>query len=215
MEATENLDQSATLAWRTAWSDKKFRIKTITGSLLLAVLLAGFPFFFEIIERRPGIQLNDPLLALLPPADVSVLTFVIIWSVTLFLWVRCVQNPAIFLVTLWSLVILCISRIISISLVPLDPPAGLIPLKDPVSSLFYGGPEVFITKDLFYSGHTATQFLIFLSLQQRKDKLIALLASITVGMLVLIQHVHYTIDVVSAFIFTYFIYRMGKWIALG
>lgn len=207
--------QPAAGAWRTAWLNKKFRIKTIAGSILLIGLLIYFPFFFNVIEKRPGIQLNDRLLAMIPPADVSVLTFIIIWSVTLFLWVRCIQVPEIFLVTLCSLVLLCFSRILSISLLPLDPPAGLIPLKDPLSSLFYGGPQVFITKDLFYSGHTATQFLIFLSLQKKKDKIIALLSSLTVGALVLIQHVHYTVDVLAAFVFTYFIYLAGRKIALS
>jgi hypothetical protein len=89
----------------------------------------------------------------------------------------------------------------------------LIPLKDPISSLFYGGTQVFITKDLFYSGHTSTQFLIFLCLKKRNDKIVALLATCIVGILVLVQHVHYTIDVLAAFAFTYVIYLMGKKIA--
>ncbi len=207
-------NQRIAMAWRTAWRDRDFRIKTITGSLLLIAVLIFFPYFFGVIERRHGIRLNDWLLAAIPPIDVSGLTFIVIWSMTIFLWVRCAQTPRIFLVTLVSLLILCFSRILSISIVPLDPPAGLIPLTDPISSLFYGGPKVFITKDLFYSGHTATQFLIFLCLEKKKDKLVALLATITVGTLVLVQHVHYTVDVAAAFIFTWPIYLLGKKIAL-
>ena len=109
-----------------------------------------------------------------------------------------------------SLVLLCISRMITITLIPLNPPIGLIPLKDPISSLFYGGTGVFITKDLFYSGHTSTQFLIFLCLTKRSDKIIAFIATITVGILVLIQHVHYTIDVLAAFVFTYVVIYLER-----
>ena len=102
---------------------------------------------------------------------------------------------------------------ISITLLPLEPPVGLIPLKDPISSIFYGGTQVFIKKDLFYSGHTSIQFLIFLSLKKRTEKIVSLLATISIACFVLIQHVHYTIDVIAAIAFTYLIYRIGKWIA--
>ena len=213
MEETLKTGDGIIVAWQKAWNDRSFRIKTITGGLLLISFIIGFPFFFAVIEKRQGIQLDDPLLNLLPPTDVSVLTFIIIWSMTIFLWIRCFQTPAIFLVTLCSLVMLCFSRVLSISFVPLDPPAGLIPLRDPISSLFYGGPQVFITKDLFYSGHTATQFLIFLCLHQKKDKLLALASTCIVAVLVLVQHVHYTIDVLAAFVFTYVMYLLGKKIA--
>lgn len=201
------------MAWSKAWSNPAFKRKTITYSILLIVLLAVFPFFFAYIEQRQGVQLRDPLLDNIPAVDVSLATFIVIWSMTLFLWTRFLRAPSVFLVTLCSIVLLFISRLISISLVPLDPPAGLIPLKDPIVSLFYGGTDVFITKDLFYSGHTSTQFLFFLCLPKRRDKLIALAASCAVGLLVLVQHVHYTIDVISAFILTWPIYMLGKKLA--
>ncbi|MES2003431.1 MAG: phosphatase PAP2-related protein [Bacteroidota bacterium] len=213
MEDRDGANKRIALAWRKAWGNRDFRLKTIIGTILLLVVILSLPYFFAIIERRQGVQFNDWLLGFIPPVDVSLLTFILIWSMTLFLWVRAIQNPAIFLVALCSLVILCYSRIVTISLIPLNPPAGLIPLKDPISSLFYGGPEVFITKDLFYSGHTATQFLIFLCLHKKTDKLIALFSTITVAALVLVQHVHYTIDVLAAFVITYFVYLLGKKVA--
>ncbi len=197
-------------SWDEAWDNRVFRIKTISASILLVITLAIFPLFFSIIEKRIGLQLNDYLLQRLPAADVSVTTFIVIWSVTILLLVRCVQRADIFLLMLWAFLFLCLSRILTITLVPLSPPEGLIPLKDPLTSIFYGGTDKFITKDLFYSGHTSIQFLIFLVLKKKADKIIALLASIAVGMLVLIQHVHYTIDVLAAFVFTYIIYRIAK-----
>lgn len=215
MEEKELRNKAIALAWRKAWSNKGFRQKTVVASVVLIAVLIAFPFFFALIEQRHGTQFNDRLLQFLPAIDVSGVTFVVIWSMSVFLWIRCAQKPYIFLVTLCSFVILCFTRMITISLFPLNPPEGLIPLRDPISSLFYGGPEVFITKDLFYSGHTATQFLIFLCLQKRNDKIIAFLSTLTVAALVLIQHVHYTIDVLGAFVITYFVYLLGKKIALA
>ena len=206
-------NQVTARAWKNAWSNRSYRLKTIIGTVLFLSILASLPFFFSIIELRHGSLLNDRLLHILPAIDVSVPTFIIIWAMVILLLYRCTQDPSLFLLFLWSFIILSLSRMLTISLFPLEPPVGLIPLKDPISSIFYGGTEVFIKKDLFYSGHTSIQFLIFLSLKKKLDKIISLLATAFIGTLVLIQHVHYTIDVAAAIIFTYFIYRFGKWVA--
>lgn len=102
---------------------------------------------------------------------------------------------------------------LSINLLPLNPPIGLIPMVDPLTNAFYG--KVYITKDLFYSGHTSTIFLIFLCLRQRWDRLMTFVGTLIVGSLLLVQHVHYTIDVLGAFVFTYPLYWIGKKIALS
>ena len=101
-----------------------------------------------------------------------------------------------------------LSRVITIGLIPLEAPKNLITLIDPISSHFYKVP--FITKDLFYSGHTATMFLMFLCLQGRVEKAIALFATLCMGILVLIQHIHYTIDVVTAPFFAWLIYILAQ-----
>jgi hypothetical protein len=117
--------------------------------------------------------------------------------------VRCVQNPSIFLLFLWGFVLLSFSRIFTILVFPLNPPAHLIELIDPISNQFYG--STFITKDLFYSVHTTLNFNVSV-FTKKGDKLVTLFSSIAIGALVLIQHVHYTIDVVAAPIFTYAIF---------
>jgi hypothetical protein len=209
----KSANQATARAWKNAWGNRSYRLKTIIGTVLFLSILASLPFFFSIIELRHGSLLNDRLLHILPAIDVSIPTFIIIWAMVILLLYRCTQDPSLFLRFLWAFIILSLSRMLTISLFPLEPPDGLIPLKDPISSIFYGGTEVFIKKDLFYSGHTSIQFLIFLSLKKKSDKIITLLATATIGTLVLIQHVHYTIDVAAAIILTYFIYRMGKWVA--
>jgi membrane-associated phospholipid phosphatase len=157
--------------------------------------------------------LQDFVLERLPASDVSIPTFIIIWSVVLLVFYRIYHNPSIFLIVAYGFILMCIARVLTISLLPLNPPPGLITLKDPIANIAYGGKGIFITKDLFYSGHTGNMFLFFLCLQAKWDKIIALAASFMVGILVLIQHIHYSIDVISAFIFTYFIYLGAKKVA--
>ncbi len=201
------------LRWRKAWESNSFKIKAILGSISLALILVSFPRFFAVIELRKGIYLNDILLNNIPAVDFSIPIFIIIWSTALLLINRILKSPDLFLQFLLSFLLLSISRIITISLFSLEPPNGLIAIKDPISSIFYGGKEVFIRKDLFYSGHTATQILMFLSFNKKSDKIITGLSSILIAVMVLFQHVHYTIDVIAAIPFAYVVYLLGKKIA--
>jgi membrane-associated phospholipid phosphatase len=60
-----------------------------------------------------------------------------------------------------------------------------------------------VTKDLFFSGHTSTVFLLFLCLPGKIDKKLALIVTMIVGSLLLVQHVHYTLDVLGALLFAW------------
>jgi hypothetical protein len=200
-----------TAGWKLAWENKTFRKKAYIGLLLNVVIFTFLPFFFQYIQQRPGILLNDWVLTAIPPHNVSALIFICIWSTLLLTLIRAYKDPGFFLLMLYSYSIVCIFRYITMSLVPLETPKGLIPLIDPLSNLFYG--KKFITKDLFFSGHTSTLFLMFLCFQHRRDKYFSLATSILVGALVLVQHVHYTIDVVAAPIFTFIAFKITKkWI---
>ena len=201
------------ISWSEAWQLQSFRNKTFVALVLVAIILLLLPTFFAFIEKREGMVLQDFVLERLPATDVSIPTFFIIWSVVLLVFYRIYQNPIIFLVVAYGFILMCIARVLTISLLPLNPPPGLITLKDPIANIAYGGKGIFITKDLFYSGHTGNMFLFFLCLQAKWDKIIALAASFMVGILVLIQHIHYSIDVISAFIFTYFLYLGAKKLA--
>jgi len=81
-------------------------------------------------------------------------------------------------------------------------------LKDPFGSILY--PSRFITRDLFYSGHTAFLFQFFLCSTKKVDRYITFFAAITIGFLLLIQHVHYTIDVALAPAFAFACYWLSK-----
>lgn len=201
------------ISWSKAWQERRFRNKTFIALILVAIVLTLLPTFFAFIEKREGIVLQDFVLDAIPAMDVSIPTFIIIWSLVLLVFYRIYQNPRLFLVVAYGFILMCILRVLTISILPLNPPAGLIVLKDPIANIAYGGNGIFITKDLFYSGHTGNMFLFFLCLERKWDKIFALTASFLVGILVMIQHIHYSIDVIAAFIFTYFIYLGAKKLA--
>ncbi len=200
--------RAAVGVWKINWQSSDYRKKLITGLILISFILFSLPFFYQAIEQRNGISFNDYLLSWLPAYDLSIYIFTVIWSMTLLTFSRFKQDPNIFLTFLWGFILINLSRFVSIGLIPLNAPADLIPIHDPISNHFYG-PK-FITKDLFFSGHTAAMFLMFLCLKKRTDKILALIATIVIGIAVLLQHVHYTMDVVMAPVITYFLWIGSK-----
>ncbi len=197
-----------TISWKKSLAQRSVKFTLIVGFILIACLLSVLPTFFDVIEKRHGIVLNDILLEWLPTLNLSIPIFTFIWGTALLLIVRSFKTPYLFILFVWGFLLLTLSRMITISLVPLDAPINLILLKDPLSNEFYHG--TFITKDLFYSGHTSSMFLMFLCFNKRGDKILALCSTFAIGILVLIQHVHYTIDVVVAPLGAYLVYRLAR-----
>ena len=67
--------------------------------------------------------------------------------------------------------------------------------------------------DLFFSGHTGFSFLMALLFWENKYlRIIFLSASLIFGAAVLFGHLHYSIDVFSAFFITYGIFNLSKWL---
>lgn len=208
MEIIQRSEKSFETTWSDAWVYVTFKKKFLIVSILFAAVLLYYPYFFSFIQHRHGKALNDPLLNVLPSYDMSVYIFTLIYvtvGVGLF---RAMQSPALFLLFLWGCLFFSVSRIITMTLVPLDPPAGLLPLADPILMAFYRHSNV--TKDLFYSGHTGSVFLIYLFLRKKREKVFALIATIAVGVLLLIQHIHYTVDVLFAPFIVYFVFMGAK-----
>ncbi len=200
------------LSWRNAWSIAGFRKMFIAGIVLLSAVLLFYPYFFEFVQNRKGVVLHDWLLAYLPSLDVSGYIFLLICITVLLGLFRSLQSPYLFLIFLWGYLLLNLSRLVTITLVPLEPPIGLLALADPIAFPFYG--QQGITKDLFYSGHTGTLFLIYFIVQKKWEKLLVLICTILIGFLLLIQHIHYTLDVMAAPLFVYGIYVLAKRIVL-
>ena len=73
-----------------------------------------------------------------------------------------------------------------------------------ISSFSFGG-------DLFFSGHTGLPFLMALSFWHNKIlRYMFIVISIFFAIVVLLGHLHYTIDVASAFFITYGIHQISK-----
>lgn len=173
-------------------------------------MIVGMPHFFSAIQQRQGILLTDPILKWLPVVDLSLPIFLIIYSSLLLVVGYMMLHPWRLLKACQIYIVMSLLRFASIYLVPLTQPEGMIYLNDPIlNNLFYQG---YITKDLFFSGHTATMFLFGLVVLDRKLKLYFYFATMVLVVMILMQHVHYSIDVVAAPFFVVGSYKLVNWL---
>jgi hypothetical protein len=194
--------------WKFAWQNSFFRRLLLTTLLFFIVLVWVYPLFFDFIEHRQGYSMQDPIVNYLQARDNSIFIFSILWlCIALQIWLI-KDKPRQTLLFLLSYLIINLTRIVTIYFVPLNPPSNLIPLQDPLSNFFYG--TTFITKDLFYSGHTAIVLLIGFTKQHRFLKTFFVIAASFIGFMVLSNHVHYTIDVIAAPFFVAFAILLSK-----
>lgn len=194
--------------WNRAIHNKKFVVQLVITIVALLCILFYLPHYFHsVIGPRPGRQLSDPILNLFMPQDFSVLIFTIIYlSLIIVLW-GLIKKPYRIALGLGSYLIITLARMITMYLFTLEPPDGIIVLQDPfIDRLAYGG-TVF-TKDLFFSGHVATLTLLGLVEERPWSKKIVLGGTVVVGVLIIIQRVHYTIDVLAAPVITYGIIKL-------
>ena len=203
--------QSKQLTWQFAWDYPAFRVKLILGIFVMGLILFYLEDFFIYIQARNGVPINDWLLNKLPAYDVSTYIFLILYPASAFVFWKIKGNSSMCITFLWGYIFMCLARMITITLIPLDPPKQILHLEDPFSIIFYGTHV--ITKDLFFSGHTASLFLVGLCLENKRDKVIVFTATAVLAVLLLIQHVHYTADVVAAPFFSYLFWCLGRTIS--
>lgn len=186
--------------------DKKF-ILSLTISVLFFIVGAIATFFAIIYATERASQpVTDIILSNIPVIDVDgifVYGPVIFWVlIGLYLLIF---EPRKIPFALKSIAIFMIIRSIFISLTHI----GLFPGHTQIDiSGFFG---VFTNgSDLFFSSHTGMPFLMALIFWNNKFmKYFCLASSVIFGTVVLLAHLHYSIDVFAAFFITYSIYRIS------
>ncbi len=193
-------------AWRAAIRDRSFLIEAVVTIVVLVVGLASFTRFLAFVEARPGVNFIDPILDRFAPVDLSGVTFGLIYIALLAALAFLAREPRRLLMALQAYTVMLLFRTIAMYTLPLEPPATMIPLVDPIVGS--AGAVDLPTKDLFFSGHTSTMFLLALSARRRWQRWIFLAATVGVAACVLAQHVHYTVDVFVAPFVAYASWRL-------
>ncbi len=203
-------------ALRTNWQEAAgspyfLVIFVLTSFSSIAFFLCIGPYL-NFIEARHGCVLEDELLKRLPSIDVSVFIFLIIYTGSLCIIFYCIAYPWRLVRGIQIFILMNIVRALSLYFTPLNPPEGIIPLHDPLLNLYIYNDHTKM-KDLFFSGHTATLvFFVLMSRECRILKRIFMFFTVAMAALLLIQHCHYTIDIIGAMAMTYFSYGIIKYV---
>lgn len=160
-------------------------------------------------ETRIGYQLYDPILSLITPIDLSQMIFICTYSCIIIGLICSMTTPENIIKTNLAILCLLLFRLVFMYMFPLDPPVGIIPLQDEFLMNRTYANKV-LKKDLSFSGHTASVAILFYLAENRHVSGALIFMSLVIGSMLIIQHVHYTIDVIAAYAFAYLSYRSGS-----
>ncbi len=125
-------------------------------------------------------------------------------ALCLFVIVLCVKFPKTAPFVLKTVSLFIIIRAIFVSLTHIGPYPTKLVLESKMLDFITSG------NDLFFSGHTGLPFLIALIYWEHMYlRRLFITSSIIFGVVVLLSHLHYSIDVFAAFFITYAIYHIA------
>lgn len=192
-----------------AFKNSTYRNLFLIGLVLIyaAIRITGYVDY--IAEMRTGVRLHDPIIALLPaPADYSVFIFIstygIIIGMVLF---GSFRNPMMLVQYCYGLAFIKLVRCMAILNIPLEPPTGIIALRD-VFIESVTPNHIATTKDLFFSGHAATTMFAALLITQPALRRVGVVLAVLVTWFILNQRVHYTIDILGGWCMAFLCYQV-------
>jgi len=197
------------MPWKSFFAFPKNKLNLFLVSITLILMVVFTRYFLLWNEDRHGISIYDPFINTTVPIDFSIILF-LLTNVTVFLgFLRQLKLPYTTIQYLIGVIFILLMRLILIFLFPLYAPDNIIPLRDLfLESTIYADKPM--TRDLFFSGHTANLCLLFFIEKNRWLKVLFGVITLVVGILLIWQHVHYTIDVMFAPILTFVCYKIAK-----
>ena len=196
--------------WTFLWNHTDHRRLMLMNVLLFSMVSFFHISFLQWAESRNGFLLNDWIHRFLPARDFSLPIFALTWFALLGSLLLVLLRPIWFFAGLLSFTFMFILRSLCMFLIPLEAPADLIPLVDPVAGFFLHNENVFVKKDLFFSGHTASLCILALIIRSHAFRYYLLFCLLVVPFLIVWQRVHYTVDILAAPVAAWFCVRMAR-----
>ncbi|MCK9345001.1 MAG: sphingomyelin synthase family protein [Candidatus Pacebacteria bacterium] len=187
-------------------SDPVFRFSTLIAVIALPISVIVNYYAGMYATQRASNSVTDIILSNIPVFDVDGIFIYGSFLLIVFILSLLILQPKYIPFTLHSLTLFILTRALFISLTHIGPfPSQTALDLGAVSSKFiFGG-------DLFFSGHTGIPFLMALVFwRERVLRYVFIIWSIVFGITVLMGHLHYSIDVLSAFFITYVIFHVSE-----
>jgi hypothetical protein len=190
----------------THTSDKDLVTSSLLSFFLLCASLFISYYASAYATKSASNFVTDIILSNVPVVNVeSIFLYgpIFMWMVVT---VILIHSPRFTPFTLKSISLFILVRSIFITLTHIGPfPTHQLMDQESVIRFFTSD------SDLFFSAHTGLPFLLSLVFWDSKIwRYLFILAAIFFGIIVLLGHLHYTIDVAGAFFITYSIYRLSQ-----
>jgi len=192
--------------YNRVWKDKEFLTSVAVGVLYIVFSILFNHFTSLYATGKAGNAVDDILLSNIPVFNVDFIVNEGMMAFVIFVLFVHFLEPKKIPFTLKSVAVFYIVRSIFITMTHIGPfpERSYLDPKDLLYALNFGG-------DYFFSGHTGFPFLIALIFWNNKQvRWAALIASIIFGTSVILGHLHYSIDVFSAFFISYGIYHIAQ-----
>ena len=185
-------------SWKQALNTPRFVAWAAFSVVTIALLgLLIETYFQDVILNRPGVLLNDYVLNAFKPVDWSLEIMTIIYSSILLSIAMNISKPWTVVLMFSTYAVVTWMRMLSMYLLTLEAPIGVIPLHDPFLSMVVYQQQDFV-KDLFFSGHVSSMCVLIAVEENRIFRWILIVLACVMTTFILWQHVHYTLDVVVA-----------------
>jgi len=179
---------------------------SISGVLLLLGSFIANVYAGKYANASMSNSVSDIILSNIPVFDVDGIFIygAILFWVLVFFFVA--AKPLVIPFVTKSIALFIFVRAVFISITHI----GVFP-----SHLVINPPQIFsffsYYGDLFFSGHTGLPFLLALIFWNKKSlRILFISISLFFGCVVLMGHLHYSIDVLGAFFITYSIYKLAE-----
>lgn len=198
----KNLFKKHKFHFKNRWFVSSFAWATI---LLFASIIINF-YAGQYATERASNYVTDIVLNNIPVFDVDAIFIYGSILFSAFVALLCIVEPKRIPFVFKSIALFVIIRSVFISLTHLGPFPDQILISGSriISKFSFGG-------DLFFSGHTGFPYLMALIFWESIYlRILFIILSIIFGATVLMGHLHYSIDVLSAFFITYTIFHIAK-----
>jgi len=213
MNPTENISGK----YKRLIADRRF-VRALLGGVALLIIALFINYYAAVYAfDRVSNSVTDIILSNVPVIDVdNIFIFgpIIFWAV---IAAFCLYEPRRLPFTLKSIALFVIVRSIFITLTHLGPYPDHISLDINTMLMSRWNLGNLLTfgsgGDLFFSGHTGLPFLFALIFWKNyRMRIFCIIGAIFFGIVVLLGHLHYSIDVMAAFFITYSIYHIAEWL---
>lgn len=199
--------------YKICFSNKKFVISFFSGLVLLGISLIIQFFVSDYVTRSGSGSVEDIILSNTRVYDVG---WVFVYGAIVMFFIAIlagIKKPNYLPFAFKGVAVFTLIRAIFVSLTHISP----FPTRVMIDSQFFNHEVfsgIFTGNDLFFSGHTGLPFLLALMVWNVDKRLryVFLTFSVIFAIVVLLGHLHYSIDVLSAYFITFSIFHICKFL---